>query len=348
MSLLSRKSPMRIYLVTRVHGLTTHLFRPEDVAGLARAADLNAFVQALLKSDYAAAVSKIPSEELNAAKLTEVFYKALADRFYFIVGITSGPVKGLFECYTRRLEVENIKRILRAKSGAQAINEGALVPIPKEYATVNFTAMVGSKGFEECVGLLKATIYSPLVDRLDAYNHPGGALVFEGMLDSIYYGRLWDEVEGLRDDDVRKTIGAEMDLQNLLLVLKLKSRDLPHDVIEPSLIRTHFRISDSSIDDLIRSKQDAAFDYLTRTNYAQHFLDLRNDVQKGPLSLVEHSVMASLYKHSVKTMMAKPFALVYALAYLSLCEFEERNLTAIATGKQLGLAEDKLVSVLYA
>jgi vacuolar-type H+-ATPase subunit C/Vma6 len=44
---------------------------------------------------------------------------------------------------------------------------------------------------------------------------------------------------------------------------------------------------------------------------------------------------------------AKPFGLVYALAYLSLCEFEERNVTAIATGKQLGLSDDKLFSLLY-
>jgi V/A-type H+-transporting ATPase subunit C len=347
MSPLRRISPRTIYLLARVHGLSTHLFRSEEVASLTRVPDLTAFVQTLLDSDYASLLSKIPSEEVNAVRLTEVFYTTLADRFYFITRITSGPVKRFFEDYARRLEVENVKRILRAKSGGEAIDEGALVPIPREYATVNFPAMVSSKGFEECVGLLEATIYSPLINRLGAYKRPGAAVAFEGMLDSIYYGLLWEEVEGLHDDDIRKRIGSEMDLQNLLLILNLKSRDLPQDISEESLIRTHFRLKGSAVGDLIGAKPDSVFDILMKTDYAKYFSELKNEIQNGLLIKVEHSVLASLCHLDIKMMGARPFGLVYVLAYLSLCEFEERNVTAIATGKQLGLADDKLFGLLY-
>jgi len=347
MSSLRRVSPRTIYLVARVHGLSTHLFRPEDIGSLTRVPDLSSFVQALLDSDYAPALSKIPSEEVNAVRLTEVFYETLADRFFFITSTTSGSVRRFFEDYARRLEVENVKRILRAKSGGEPIDERALVPIPREYATVNFPAMVSSRGFEDCVGLLEATIYSPLVDRLGAYKQLGAAVVFEGMLDSIYYGQLWEEAEGLHDGDIRKRIGYEMDLQNLLLILNLKSRDLPQDVIEKSLIRTYFRLSESAVGDLVGAKTGSIFEVLLRTYYAKYFSELRNEIQNGLLTKVEHSVLASLYHLNIKTMGAKPLGLVYTLAYLSLCEFEERNVTAIATGKQLGLTDDKLYSLLY-
>jgi vacuolar-type H+-ATPase subunit C/Vma6 len=347
MSLLRRASPRTIYLVARVHGLGAHLFKPEEMVGLTRVPDLTTLMQALLKSDYASALSKIPTEEVNAIRLAEVFCTALSDRFYFIPSITGGSVRRFFEDYARRLEVENVKRILRVKSAGESIDERALVPIPREYATVNFSAMVGSKGFEECVGLLRATIYSPLEDRLGTYKQFGSALVYEGLLDSIYYGRLWDDVEALHDDDVRERIGLEMDLQNLLLILKLKSRDISQDIIEKSIIETRFRLSGSAVGDLVGTKAGSAFDALMRTNYAKYFSELRNEIQDGLLSKVEHFVMGSLYHQSIKTMVAKPLGLAYVLAYLSLCEFEEKNITAIATGKQLGLSDDRLFSLLY-
>jgi len=46
-------------------------------------------------------------------------------------------------------------------------------------------------------------------------------------------------------------------------------------------------------------------------------------------------------------MREKPLKLVFVLAYLSLCEFEAKNMTTVVTGKQLGLSEEKLGSILF-
>lgn len=341
------RSPEVIYLITRVHGLRTHLFKPEDISSLSKASDLSVIVEALLKGDYAQDVSAIPSERINAVSLTEVFYKKLADRFYFLVKITKGSLRKFFEDYAKRLEVENIKRILRAKHGKEIVTEELLIPIPREYTTVNFPAMVGAKDLEESVGILKETIYSPLIDKMELYKKYNTTLIFEGVLDSIYFGELWRSVKELSENDVKKRVGKEMDLKNLILILGLKTKNMPAELIEESLIKEYYKLNKKIVSSLVRGRPESIFDTLTRIYYKKYFIELRDEIEKGTISEIEHSVFNSLYHEDLKTMHEKPFTLAFVITYLSLCEFEAKNIMSIATAKQLGLSEDKLRNILY-
>ncbi|MGQ9718867.1 MAG: V-type ATPase subunit [Nitrososphaerales archaeon] len=341
------RSPELIYLITRVHGLRTHLFKPEDISSLSKASDLSVIVEALLKGDYAQDVSGIPFERMNAVSLTEVFYKKLADRFNFLLKMTRGSLGRFFKDYAKRLEVENIKRILRAKHGKEIITEELLVPIPREYTTVNFPAMIVAKDLEESVGILKETIYAPLIDSIELYKKYNTTLVFEGVLESIYFGELWRDVKKLSDNEVKKRIGKEMDLKNLILILGLKAKNMPAELIEASLIKTYYKLNKRIASSLAKERAESIFDAVTRTYYRKYLSGLRDEIEKGTISQIEHSVFNSLYHEDLKTMHEKPFKLVFVVSYLSLCEFEARNITTIATGRQLGLSEDKLKSILY-
>ncbi|MEM3708459.1 MAG: V-type ATPase subunit [Nitrososphaerales archaeon] len=341
------KSPETIYLITRVHGLRTHLFKPEDISSLSKASDLSVMVEALLKGDYAQDVSAIPSERINAVSLTEVFYKKLADRFYFLVKITKGSLREFFEAYAKRLEVENIKRILRAKHVKEIITEELLVPIPREHTVVNFPAMIEAKDLEESLGILKETMYAPLIDKIELYKRYNTTLIFEGLLDKIYFGELWKNVKKLSENDIKKRIGKEMDLKNLILILGLKAKNMPAELIEESLIEEYYKLDKKLISSLVKERPESIFDALLRTYYKNYFMKLRDEIEKGTMSEIEHSVFNSLYNEDLKNMHEKPFRLSFVISYLSLCEFEAKNITSIATAKQLGLSEDKLRSILY-
>ncbi len=348
MKLFPLRSPGLIYIVTRAHGLRTHLLKPEDISVLSKAPDLSTIVEALLKGDYAQDVSAIPSEKINAISLTEIFYKKLADRFYFIAKITSGSLRKFFEDYAKRLEVENIKRILRVKHGKETITEEALVPIPREYTAVNFPAMVGAKDLDESVGILKETIYAPLIDGMELYKRYNTTLIFEGLLDSLYFKELWYDVQKLPEkDDIRNMIGKEMDLKNLILALGLKAKNQPAELIEASLIKSYYKLKKRMISNVIQERPEITFDVLMETYYSRYFQGLRDFLGKDMIGDVEHSIFNSLFHEHSKIMSEKPLRLVFVPAYLSLCEFEARNLTTITTGKQLGLSEERLRSILF-
>jgi vacuolar-type H+-ATPase subunit C/Vma6 len=342
------KSPELIYIVTRAHGLRTHLLKPEDVLFFCRAPDLSAIVDALLRGDYAQEMSAIPSGRLNAISLTEVFYKELAERFYFIVKITSGSLRRFFVDYSKRLEVENIKRILRVKHGKEAITENVLIPIPREHTTVNFTSMAGARDPEESVGMLKATDYAPLIDRVELYKRYNTTLIFEGALESIYFGKLWEDIEGLPGKyAIKEMIGEEMDLKNLILALGLKVKNYPTELIEASLITLYHKLNRNVVHNIAQERPESTFTALMGTHYGKYFQGLRDLIERNVISDIEHSIFNSLFNERSKIMLEKPLGLVFVIAYLSLCEFEARNMTTIVTGKQLGLTEEKLKGFLY-
>jgi vacuolar-type H+-ATPase subunit C/Vma6 len=348
MKLFMLRSPELIYIVTRAHGLRTHLLRSEDILSLSKAPDLSTIVEALLKGDYAQDVSAIPSEKINAISLTEVFYKKLADRLYFMVKITGRYLRNFFEDYAKRLEVENIKRILRVKHGKEITAEEALIPIPREYTTVNFPAMIGAKDLDESVGILKETIYAPLIDKMELYKRYNTTLIFEGVLESLYFEELLYELEKLPEkNDIKDMIGKEMDLKNLILVLGLKAKNLPAELIEASLITSYYKLNKTMISDIIQERPETTFDVLAGTHYVNYFQGLRDLLGKNMISHIEHAIFNSLFNEHSKIMREKPLSLVFVPAYLSLCEFEARNLTTIITGRQLGLSEEKLRNILF-
>lgn len=342
------RSPEVIYLITRVHGLRTHLFKPEDISSLSKASDLSVIVEALLKGDYAQDVSAIPSERINAVSLTEVFYKKLVERFYFIVKITGGSLRKFFEAYAKRFEVDNIKRILRVKHGKEMITEETLIPIPREYTTVNFPAIAGARDLDESVGLLKETMYAPLIDKIELYKRYNTTLIFEGLLESLYFKELWYNIEGLPGkNDIKDMIGKEMDLKNLILVLGLKAKNLPTELIEASLITLYYRLNKTIISSIIQERPESTFPILMGTHHNKYFQGLKDLVEKNMISDIEHSIFNSLFNEHSKIMREKALSLVFVLAYLSLCEFEAKNMTTIVTGRQLGLSEEKLKSILF-
>jgi len=342
------RSPELIYIVTRAHGLRTHLIKPEDITVLSKAPDLPTIIESLLKGDYSQDVSSIPSEKINAMSLTEVFYKKLVDRLYFIVKITGRNLKKFFEDYAKRLEVENIKRILRVKHGKETITEEELLPIPREYATVNFSAMVGARDLDESVGILKATIYAPLIEKMDLYKRYNTTLIFEGVLESLYFKKLWKDIEELPEKkDIKDMIGQEMDLKNLILALGLKAKNLPVELIEASLITVYYKLNQAIISNVIQERPESTLNILMGTYYGKYFQELRDSLEKNMISEVEHSIFNSLFNGHRKIMREKPLNLVFVLAYLSLCEFEARNMTTIVTGRQLSISEEKLKSILF-
>ena len=134
--------PFLIYLVTRAHCLHTHLLTQENYVNLLKTKDLYALVEYLLKTDYGPEISKISSESINSMKLSHIFYLVLMSRVYHLTRFAPRDVKEFLTLYAERYVVENVKRILRAKRTKSQINANMLLPIPREYALINFSAMV--------------------------------------------------------------------------------------------------------------------------------------------------------------------------------------------------------------
>ena len=179
------KSPSTIYLVTRTHGMRTHLLTDENFKTMAKSKSLSEIVDQLLRSDYATEIGKLPSEQVDSSKLEMIFLKTLVERFFNLTKNAKGKGREFLENYVARIEIENLKRILRAKHTNAKIDGHKLIPLDRQHTLINFPALLKAKDIEETTALLRETPYASLTRRIDDYKRLSVTIIIESYLDSI-------------------------------------------------------------------------------------------------------------------------------------------------------------------
>lgn len=341
------KSAKVIYLITRTHGLKQHLLRSEDLVRMLRAKDIVEMSDVLLKTDYAADLSKLPLKELDAGQLERIFYGKLSERLSYLFQITSGKIRQVLEDYYRKIEVQNIKRILRAIHGKEKLTDADLVPIPRRYQTVNFSALLEVSSIRETTDLLKETPYKNLRDSIDLYEKYNNPLVLEAQTDKIYYNNLWQKLEQIPgSDQVKQLIGTEVDLNNLLHIFSFKQMKMEPDLLRELVINVYYKLPKSYVPQLIAAPYEAISRLLAWPPYVELTRKAADLLDKGMLADAENIFAQHLYSYAEIVALRNPNGLAYVFAYLDLCLREARNLTTLAVGKQLKLEEEKIRSAL--
>jgi vacuolar-type H+-ATPase subunit C/Vma6 len=338
-----------MYLVTRTHGLRTRLITPHDIQFLAKTKSLKEVSDNLLKTEYGAEISKLPTKEVDASTLEEIFLKTLVKRFFFITREAQGRMHELLNGYCTRFVVENIKRIIRAKHGGEIVEEPNLIPLPREYTLVNFPALLNAKDVNEVVGLLRETLYRPLAQKLELYKQAEVTMILEAALDEIYFAKLWEAVGKVSDGEgLKDLIGEEIDLTNLLITFALKVRNLSANLIEQALVSSSHKVPLRRLRSLAKTRLEDAPSILTTPPYSKLASEAVTLVSGGGHLPLEKIFLKQLYEDASKALKTQFLEAGYIIAYLLLCECEARNLITIATGKQLGVDEEKISQSLFA
>lgn len=333
-----------VYLVTRTHGLRTHLITPRDMQILAKAKTLRDVSDNLLKTDYGVEIGQLPTQEQDATTLEDIILKKLVERFFFVRRSAQGKMQDLLTRYSARFEVENIKRIIRAKHGGENAEELNLIPLQREYTLVNFPALLKAKDVDEVASLLRDTQYRPILEKLQAYEESGATMILEAALDKIYFRRVW-ELAG-KMQGARNLIGEEIDLRNLLTLFSLKTRDVSAKLIEESTIPVSYALPKTTLRALLQSQLQEAPNLLS-TGYSKLASEAANLLKKGSSLLLERVFFKRLYGDALAVLTTHPLQVGYIIAYLLLCECEAKNLISIVTGRQLNLGEEVISKDLF-
>jgi vacuolar-type H+-ATPase subunit C/Vma6 len=336
------KKGASVYLVTRIHGLRTHLMASRDIQILVKARDVRDISENLMKTDYATEIGQLPMQERDAATLERVFLKTLVDRFFFVRRAAQGKMQDLLGRYCMRFEVENIKRILRAKHGRSS-EEPSLVPLPREHTLVNFPALAKASDMDEVVSLLRDTPYHILLEALQPYRETGVTTILEAALDKNYFVRMWELVEKL---GMGVLVGEEVDLRNLLTVFSLKAREAPTRIIEEAIIPLSYRLPKVTLRSLLQARLEDAANVLAMP-YSKLASEAANLLMHDSSVPLEWLFLRQLYEDASAFSKTRSLQAGYIMAYLLLCECEAKSLVSIVTGKQLGLSEEEISKRLY-
>ncbi len=208
--------------------------------------------------------------------------------------------------------------------------------------TLDYEKLARATTFEQFVSELKNSIYYKVLQPYLA--QPGKQTLFEleTALDLFYQDLTFDYIKKyLSKDEAKLTIkayGAEVDLQNILFIIRAKVYyGFTAEQIYPYIRGRNYRLKESDIKNLAEATdRQTALDAVRATCYQEVF--------DGNLNGIEAKISAYTLKMFKKAFKLKPYSIESILCYIKIREVEIRNVIMITEGIRYGLPPQEIRS----
>jgi vacuolar-type H+-ATPase subunit C/Vma6 len=223
--------------------MSTDLLDQQRLLSLAKSPSEKAFTEELKGTLYGDSVEGL-SPEASAVDYEKAFYTVFLQRVDRVVKMAPKGFEPFLTTYFPvRLEITNIKRILRGKYAGQPEEEMEKILLPVSPQGVkDFNGLLKADGVEGVVNTLSGTMYASLLSRLPIFKELGSLWALEVELNYVYFdaisGAIGRAISKYRDFLIR-LVEVEQSVENLLLALSIPSGSKSIDASpEPMLERS--------------------------------------------------------------------------------------------------------------
>ncbi|MBN1898264.1 MAG: V-type ATPase subunit [Spirochaetes bacterium] len=240
-----------------------------------------------------------------------------------------------------KLEVENFKNILRSWTYKERdidldeyiYKERICYDIPAE-------KLLASDDIEEFRSQVSHTpFFSDMTDALGDYKKTNSLFYLEIALDKGYYSRIFSSLDLLTGRDqkiVKKFIGFEIDVQNLIHLIRFKNYyDLNPALALKNVISSGYRFSQDFLSSFYSStelKSDilGLFSGLPKFMASEFSNKIKTELSlKNKMMLIEDLLMQVLMNQVRNTLTGYPFTIGIIIVYLLLKHLEIKNIISI-------------------
>jgi V/A-type H+-transporting ATPase subunit C len=331
------------FINAKIRAMKSRLLRDSFYQLLLETTHLDAFVKALMETDYSRELSEVDMKTPDISEVIAALDRNLIDTYKTILQFFKVRTENDFiRIILSRLEIENIKIVIRGKFKGITSVMIADNLIPAEgVSSLNFEELINSRDVEHFVALLAKTRYErPLSDALPVFERDRRTAVLERPLDALYYLDLVRSIKTLSDADtqIMKTyLGTFCDVNNIMLILRSRLFfDLPSDDIMSMYIPYGYRLSRGEAVALSKTGEDDYREVLAKTHYGKRVTSFKT------LAELEMGLLSILTYQTRKMMMGYPFHIGTVAGFLALKETETGNLKSIAEGKRHALSEGQI------
>lgn len=265
-------------------------------------------------------------------------------RTAFLLG---GERAALVVQMARKLELENLKVILRAKARGEAAEavRPLLVPLQR-LSELPYEDLLQGEDVEAVIQPLADTEYGPVLSgALPRYEAERTLFPLETALDLHYYRRLWEVVQGLSGRDLQvalRMMGTRFDLLNVdwILRYRLIYHLFPEEIFNYTLPHG-WRIDDAAI----RRAAPAEGIEAIASALPEPYRSLLGRVAGAPDPVERAGLLLQRYlvAFARSALSGDPFQLGVALAFLWLKEAEAHDLGVVLEAKRYDLPPEAIV-----
>ncbi len=355
----SRASSNYPYACTRVRAKRRFLIQKDEYLRLS-VMDLPGISRYIGDSQYKAEIEKLSSDFSGAALVERATNANLAMIYNQIMTFCEGQLKDLVSHYLGKVDVWNIKTILRGKfheADAEAIIAELTPSGTMKMAKLEELARSGS--IPEVIAGLKGTPYHHSLEKAMRNIGESTAITtlisFENEIDKAYYATLITSASAVKSRSTAlflNFIKKEIDIENLTTLMKIKFDLILHEkgINDPEqyMIPGGGELKGAGMKALLAATSYQQFiGELQRFSFYEDIAEASEKVEeKMTLNEMTRQAEKHLLKQADKFAKVYPLSVLPILNYLILKKIEVDNLRIIARGKESGLDIDTIRGLL--
>ena len=331
------------YTYVRVVVMRSLLFKKEDYHKIAKMS-FSEIAKYMQESQYKKEINDLAAQHSGADLLELALNKNLAESFKKLMRTSSYEIGLLVKEYAKRKDIEDLKTILRGKF--THADEKIIANSITGAGTLSYDfllSLLKKESIEEILKSNKLVDFSLFKNGIKDLNEKKSLVSIENELDNYYYNHLIQFSGTLPKEGAlfRNFLLKEIEILNILTLLRLKKARLGKEAIRNFIIPTGDRLKDLKISNLIGlddlEQLSRAFE---KTEYKSLIAKGIEEFKKtGSLITLEADFYKYLLRQSILFMHQHPLSIDVILGYMFAKDIEVRNLKIIIKGKQLGLSE---------
>ncbi len=316
-----------VYASVKSYSKRGRLLKKADFQTLSESRDLEELMTRIKNTIYGESVSDV-QKPYTSQKIENALRGHLADVHYSIAK-TAGD-KSIFNAYYMKFIISNLKSVLKGKILGKSQEEIELhINLRAEelikQRDIVLKALV-AKDFEEAVASLSSGQFGEEIAKAAAlYNDKKNIQIFDLYFDKILFKNLG---KAMKNADVSKLVGMDIDFYNLLSVIRGKFWGLEEEQINDLIVSTTTGASRELLGRMISagSVRDA-FNELTSSKYKNLIPETENELDA--IAEFERAFELEIYQSSLRSF-SKMFNFATIIGITKLTAYEVRNLAAIA------------------
>jgi vacuolar-type H+-ATPase subunit C/Vma6 len=307
------------------------------------ARDIDEFTSQLRETSYQQQIAKITSP-INARKLERAFTENLIETYIKIIKNSPKKPASLLRMYLLRLEVENIKALIKASNAnlnfEQKISKLYLSAETFLKRNVIVEEATAAPDLRQTVNALKKTPYGSALNMgMTSYEEDGSTACFDVLLDRYFYEKLYETYQHLpRKEKPHARFYVSLEIDGFVLLMLLRGKNLNYDSnwLRLAMPTKPFSMSDKMVEELVMASDfDSAHKIILESPYAKFFV--KAQTSEETVSNAQKTLRKALFTHAKEGRFKEFFNVGEVIAFLLQKENEVHNLIAASLGVEAGL-----------
>ncbi len=267
--------------------------------------------------------------------------------------------RGPVQAYLKRWDIQNLATILSAKAQGRTLREAETFLVsPRELPAGllagpmlldDFRLLLQAPSVEAVVsGLMKFGYGAVLLPLVESFQRTKDVFPLLAALDRYYYQQLAESARFFQGDEwtVRRLVESEVDVRNVLLLLKGRDAELPPETVFARFLDGG-SLGRAAAQDLYQGARGVPeLVQALEGRYAQLPDGLARYAEDRSLVGFETALVAERSVATLRELRAYPLSLAIIFAYLLLAELERSDLRRIVYAKAYGVGRDRLEPLL--